>query len=278
MIRLITLLVTIVMAAGLTACSRSVPSIEGTATPQRIVSLDYCADQYVLKFVARNRILALSPDAEKDFSYMRSAASGIRQVRSSTEDILVLKPDLVVRSYGGGPHATAFLERAGIPVLNVGWASGLDGVMSNVQTMADGLGASEQGKQVVADMQARLDAVSSKSRNQSMLYLTPAGVTTGPGSMIHELISAAGFENYETDAGWRSIPLEELVYSKPDTIAAAYFQNRASQPDAWSSMRHPIAQRQLASQDVVQLDGAWVSCGGWYLMDAVEALAAAGAD
>lgn len=278
MIRLVSLLIAIVAATGLSACSRAAPPAKTPDQPQRIVSLDYCSDQYVLKFVDKERILALSPDVHKDFSYMRDAAAGIRQVRSSAEDILVLEPDLVVRSYGGGPNAATFFEKAGIPVLNVGWVSDLEGVMTNVQTMADGLGARERGEQVVENMRARLEAISDQSKNQNMLYLTPAGVTTGPGSMIHELISAAGFENYETDQGWRSIPLEELVYSKPNAIAAAYFQNKASKPDAWSAMRHPIAQKQLSAQNVVHLDGAWVSCGGWYLMDAVEALATAEAN
>ncbi|PZU18112.1 MAG: iron ABC transporter substrate-binding protein, partial [Citromicrobium sp.] len=45
---------------SLCACSQ-VPE-RGTDAPRRIVSLDYCADQYVLKFADREDILALSPD------------------------------------------------------------------------------------------------------------------------------------------------------------------------------------------------------------------------
>ena len=89
---------------------------------QRIVSLDYCADQYVLKLADREQILAISPDAVKDFSYMQDAAVGVPTVRPVAEDVLILKPDLIVRTYGGGPNAAAFFKRAGVPVLQVGWA------------------------------------------------------------------------------------------------------------------------------------------------------------
>ena len=49
----------------LSACSQVAE--RGADAPRWIVSLDYCADQYVLKFADREDILALSPDAEKRF-------------------------------------------------------------------------------------------------------------------------------------------------------------------------------------------------------------------
>ena len=42
----------------------------GAQRAQRVISLDYCADQYVLKFVDPENIVALSPDAEEPFSYL----------------------------------------------------------------------------------------------------------------------------------------------------------------------------------------------------------------
>jgi len=83
----------------------------------RIVSLDYCADQYVLKLADPESVLAISPDAVKDFSYLQDAAKSVPTVRPIAEDVLSLKPDLVVRSYGGGPNATSFFAQAGVPVL-----------------------------------------------------------------------------------------------------------------------------------------------------------------
>lgn len=259
--------------AGCGAAPAPQPAADGR--PMRIVSLDYCADQFVLKFAEPERILAVSPDASADFSYMRVAAEGLPTVRPVAEDVLLLKPDLVVRSYGGGPNAAAYFERAGIPVLEVGWAGDIEAVMANVERLATGLGAPEEGRSIIADMQARLAALSEDRAPRNVLYTTPGGVTSGPGSLVHEMLVAAGLTNFQSEPGWRTIPLERLAYERPDLIALARFGS-ADNPDAWSAASHPIARAQFSSADIVHLDGAATSCGGWFLLDAVEALAEGG--
>lgn len=247
-----------------------------TAPPaQRVISLDYCADQFVLKLLPRSRILAVSPDAEKHFSYMRDTAAGIAKVRPVAEDVLAIEPDLIVRSYGGGPHAKHFFERAGISVLQVPFANGIEEVRTTIQFLADQLGVSERGAEVISNMNRRLSDVSTTHTNQLALYMTPTGVTSGPGTMIHEMLRAAGYANFERQAGWRSIPLERLAYEQPDIVAAAFFNVDTNHPSLWSPMRHPVAKKQMYGQPTVMLQGAWTSCGGWYLLDAIEALAAA---
>ncbi len=257
------------------------PSTLGTpsAQPQRIVSLDYCADQYVLKMVEPYRILAVSPDADKPFSYMQARAkalkaSGLKTVRSSAEDVLILKPDLVVRSYGGGPNATKFFEQAGVPVLNVGWAGDLAGIKRVTREMAEGLGVSQRGEDIVRNMETRLEAITKKSDNNRALYMTPSGVTSGPGSLIDEMLTTAGLDNFQDQPGWRSLPLERLAYEQPDLIAAAFFDTNDRSRDRWSAMRHPIAKAQIETLPTVALSGSVMSCGGWFTMDGIEALAA----
>ena len=272
-------LTVLLLLIGLAACGVSSQSQPPESPrPMRIVSLDYCADQYVLKFADREQILAISPDAVKDFSYMRDAAVGMPTVRPIAEDVLILKPDLVVRAYGGGPNAEAFFERAGVPVLTVGWTSNVDSeeagsIPSLIQHMADGLGQSEKGRQVVSDFRKRLAQIDKRTDGETALYMTPAGVTTGPGAMVHEMLLAAGFENFQKKPGWRSIPLERFAYEQPDVIAAAFFHQLTNHPDSWSPMKHPVAERQMRDQTVVPLQGAWTACGGWFIMDAIEALA-----
>ncbi|PHR61509.1 MAG: iron ABC transporter substrate-binding protein [Robiginitomaculum sp.] len=271
---------------GLSACRA--PSTNGEtinlplqeATPKRIarriVSLDYCADQYVLKLVDRENILAVSPDAGKAFSYMRESAKNIPTLPPRAEDVLIHKPDLVVRSYGGGPNATAFFERAGIPVLNIGWASDFDGIKHVIQTVADQLGESEKGAVIVADMNARLQTIRDNIKpntTRTALYITPSGVTTGPGSLVHEMLIEANLENFETQAGWRSLPLERLVYEQPDLVAAAFFGTQTKFKDSWSPMHHPVTRKKMQDIPTINIQGAWTSCGAWYLLDAVEALA-----
>lgn len=264
----------VVLGTALGACGPDTPD-SGIVDqrPQRIVSLDYCADQYVLKFVEPARILAVSPDAGRDFSYMRDYAAGLPSVRPVAEDVIVLKPDLVVRAYGGGPQAPAMFERAGVRVHNIGWPENIEAVMRMIEDTARVLGSGRKGLATVAEMQERLASLRHPDRPASALYLTPAGVTSGPGSLVHELIAVAGLVNFQTRPGWGPIPLERLAYEQPDLIAAGFFDTLTKHPHRWSAIRHPVARAQLDGGAVVTIDGAWTACGAWFLVDAVEALA-----
>lgn len=269
MIRLHPLLALIFLLAGSPALAD-----ESHKEARRVVSLDYCADQYVLKLLPRERILALSIEAQREFSYMHEEAVGLKQVRPVAEDVLVLQPDLIVRTYGGGPQVSQFLERAGVPVVQVPYANDIEAIRQSIMSVANALGEPENGAAVVKQMDDRLRAIEVSSAPKNALYMTPGGVTSGPGTLIHEMLVAAGLENFEQKPGWRSIPLEELVYSQPDVIAAAFFDEGTFLPSQWGAMQHPVARRQMQQQPTVQLNGSWTSCGAWFLLDAIEALAA----
>lgn len=241
--------------------------------PARIVSLDFCSDQYVLKLADRANILALSPEATQAHSYMREAAKGLATVRPRAEDAIALQPDLIVRAYGGGPNAARFFEQAGIRVLTIGWAGDLDTVKAVTRHVATELGEPERGVALNADIAARLGAITPQTSGKTILYMTPTGVTTGSGSLVHELITAAGLTNYETRPGWHALPLERLTSDQPDLVATSFFDNNALTQDQWSAARHPIARAQLATRPAAALPGAWTACGAWFAMDAVETLA-----
>jgi len=256
----------------LSACSQVAE--RGADAPRRIVSLDYCADQYVLKFADREDILALSPDAGKRFSYMRAAAEGIPTVRPRTADVLALQPDLVVRTYGGGHDIADFMKEPGVPVVQIGFPQSIAEVRDEVLRVGTELGKPDEAEKLVADMDRRLKALAERSGPQrEVLYMTPAGVTAGEGTLVHELFVAAGLENFQDRPGWNPLPLERLAYERPDLIAAALFESQTNHVDNWSAARHPVARAQLLELPVVPLEGAWTSCGGWFLIDAVEALA-----
>jgi iron complex transport system substrate-binding protein len=241
----------------------------------RIVSLDFCSDQYVLKLANRRDILALSKDATSDFSYMRKEAKGMPTVRSTAEDVLALEPDLIVRSYGGGPNAKAFFERAGLKVHQIASSEDFDDLRETLRDAAVALGQAARGDALVADFDRRLSAIK-PATGVSALYMTPSGMTTGPGSMIDLMMTRAGLTNFETQKGWNPLPLEGLTIAKPDMAVTAFFQGNALGRDTWSSARHPVAINIMRQLPVAALDGSTISCGGWFAMDAVEALAEKG--
>ena len=264
------------LAAGLAAaCGPAAPGPQLEGTAGRIVSLDYCADQFVLGLAGRERVLALSPDAGKDFSYLRAAAAGLPAIRPRAEDVLALDPDLVVRTYGGGPRAAAFFERAGVPVLQIDFAPDVEAVRGRIRQAAAALGVPRRGEELVAGMDARLARARAGPPGAAVLYLAPSGVSAGAGTFVDHLIAEAGLDNFDERVGWRPIPLERLAYEAPGVYAVPVFEDEHNR--VGTAFRHPLAVRRVRAGSVVALDGATTSCGGWFLADAVEALAAGAA-
>ena len=278
-------LIVLLTAAGCTAPPPKkhelVPSMEANQgepkRPKRIVSLDYCADQFVLKLAKRSDILALSPDATRAFSYLHSQAIGLPTVRPTAEDVLALRPDLIVRSYGGGPQAQAFFEQAGVKVHQIGYASDFEGIASNIAEVSQALGQKEAGDALIGNFKSRLAALEPAS-GVAALYITPGGITTGPGSMIDKLMTHAGLTNFQAQKGWHPLPLERLVSQGPQLALTAQFGAQTSYQDYWSSARHPVMRDLMTRVPVVRLDGSTLTCGGWFVLDAMEAMARAGRD
>jgi iron complex transport system substrate-binding protein len=87
------------------------------------------------------------------------------------------------------------------------------------------------------------------------------------------MMARAGLSNFEASSGWSTLPLERLASDRPDIIVAAFYGENGADSDQWSAARHPIAAAQLRGRPVARLSGASVSCGAWYVLDAMETMA-----
>jgi iron complex transport system substrate-binding protein len=260
------------LAAGLALAVFASPAL---AAPQRIVSLDMCADQMVLRLADRSQIAALSTEVDRGYVAAGPAAAGLKRIRPRSEDVLALRPDLIVRGYGGGARAGDAFRRVGVTVHQLDFPDDLADVRGNVESAAAAIGQSARGAALLADFDHRLaQAQSPQPARLRALYVTAGGATTGPGSLVDAMLRAAGLANAETGAGWRDLPLERLSRAQPDMIAAAYFGQRHSATFIWSSARHPLARRLMEHKPVAWLRGGATACGGLETIEAIEALAA----
>lgn len=235
-----------------------------------IVSLDYCADQFVLALADREQILALSKDAERQFSYLREKAAGIPKVRAAAEDVVALNPDIVVRSWGGDARALALYQRFGIRTVQISYAEDVEGTGSLLRDVAASIGQTARAEAILAA--APKPAAPS---GRKALYVTPGGVSAGRNTMIESIMNHAGLENANTGTGWTSLPLESLVMEPPGLMLAAFFGFDDDATDRWSVSRHPVMRRLMAKAQVIDMDEARVSCGGWFVADEAADIAAA---
>lgn len=248
------------------------------AAPGRIVSLDYCADQFVLALADRTQIVALSRGSRRDDSYFRARAQHIPQTRGTLEEVLALRPDLVVRTWGGPWDAADVYGRFGVPVLDLsGGPSDFSGARATLVRAAAAMGRPERGSALAANLDARLAHLSGLPAPASpdAMYLSAGGAVAGVGTMMDAVISAAGGRNFRTEASWAVLPLEQLVETPPALIALGFFDHGRTQMNAWLPGRHPAVRHALDRARTISLPAAAVSCEAWFAIDAAEAIAAA---
>lgn len=247
------------------------------AQPMRIVSLDYCADQFVLALADRGQIAAVSRGATRDDSYFRYRARGLRQTRGTLEEVLALRPDLVVRNWGGPWDADVVYARFDVPVLQVGDSATFAAAREDLLDAASRLGQRARGEAIARDLDARLAHLRANAPREAppVMYLSAGGAVAGRGVLLDEVITAAGGRNVWTEQSWTVLPLERMVETPPALIATGFFGSGRERMNAWSPSHHPVLQRALAHARRVDLPAAAISCEAWYAVDAAERIAAA---
>lgn len=247
---------------------------------RRAISLDFCADQYLIALADRDQIAAVSRDADDDYSYLREDAADLRQIRPSVEEAAALQPDLVVRQWGGGPRIAPALERIGARVHQLGYATGFADIEAEIERLAAALGQGPRGAAMIADMHRRIDALErrrpAEAARSRALYVTPGGATAGAGTFINAVLEAGGVVNIATEngaAGWTSLRLEELAAAPPELAVTSFFDVFSERANQWSAARHPVMRRTLSRIRTVEIPGAVLACPAWFALDAAEAIA-----
>lgn len=240
---------------------------------ERVVSLDQCADQYVLALADRADIAALSPRARAADAWLRTEAERLPTARPSLEAVLARRPTIVVRQWGGGPRMDAALARTGAKVVSIRDVHDFDGVRRETLAVAAALGHPERGEAIVRRLDAQLAESRNAWRGQGGLYLTDGAFTAGPGTLIDAMLKAAGLHNLARAAGFAPAPLERVMLSAPRVVVFGRFNSAGD--GRWAPVRGPILASALRRSKRVELPGALLACPAWFAGDAVEWLAKA---
>ena len=244
-------------------------ALASIALALRVLSADFCADQFALALADRSDIAALSPDAARDFSHLRAEAEGLPRARADAEEALSRGADLVLRFWGGD---AARYERLGVRTVTLDYAADFDAVKANIRAAAAALGHETRGEALIADMEARLAALSARGPSGvRTLYVTPGGVTAGKGTMIDAILSAAGVINVAaTQSGWPPLPLEKLVIEPPQLVVAGFFRSDAESANHWTVARHPVLKEVFGKTPTLHLPADIPGCPAWFSVAAAE--------
>jgi iron complex transport system substrate-binding protein len=260
--------------AGALALFSAVAGSGAIASP-RVMSLDQCADQYVLALAPRASIVGLSTRAGARDSFLRSESTGLPRRRASSEAVLAAGPQVVVAYWGGDPRLSALLARRRISAIRIDEASSFDGVRANVRKVAAALDERARGEAVVARMDAQLAAARGAWGGRSALYLTPSGFTAGPGTMIDAILTGAGLGDAAGRPGFGPVSLEHLVVDPPSALVLGFFDAFGIAEQQWGPGRHGLLAAMARRRAIATLPASELGCPGWFAADAALALARA---
>jgi iron complex transport system substrate-binding protein len=237
-----------------------------------VLSFDQCADQYVLALSPRETIAGVSTRADDADSRLRALAGGLPRTRVDLETALAARPEVVVRFWGGDPRLLRALERRGVRVVTVDEADDFADVRANIRKVATALGQPARGEALVRDMDARLARAAGAWKGERVLYLTPSGVTTGPGTLVNAVLTWSGLTNVEQRPGYQSVSLEGLALSPPNAVVLGFFDTFQLAGDTWGPGRHRVLKRAVQGRTLASLSGALLGCPYWGAAEAAELL------
>jgi iron complex transport system substrate-binding protein len=229
-------------------------------------SLNLCTDEYLLLLAEPQHIVGVSYLArDRRESALWRQAQRYPGNRGSIEDVLPLRPNLLLTS-GGGGRATAMLaRRAGIRVLDVPLASDLEGVAANLRSVAGALGNPGRAQpwlKRLAALRARLPA-----NTQDAMWISGGGFSLAPDSLGAQWMRLAGLRQRVLPGGRAT--LETLLTAPPKILVKSdYRSGEMSGGNRWLS--HPIVRDTGAWQVVT--DGRPWTCLGPLMIPEIERL------
>lgn len=244
------------------------------AAQRRFASINLCTDHLLVALAPPNEIAGLSPYAGR-----LPAPPGHRWplLSGTAEDVLLLRPDLVLAGSFTRAETRAFLKARGIPLAEFPVATSLSALRDQIRAVAREIERREAGEELIA----RIDAASARLRaagarlSVRVLPLSRRGWVEGGDSLLGDILREAGLVNAATQAGLPDggfLDLERIVALKPDAILLGHPRDEA--PDQGSALLlHPaIAALFPPERRLIVPDGLTV-CGGPLLIEAMDLLA-----
>ena len=254
------------------------------AKPSRIVSLNMCTDELVLRLAEPQNIASVTwLSRNPDSSNVADAASRVPVNHGLAEEIIPLSPDLVLAGTYTARTAVAMLRRVGVPLTEINITGSIDDARRQIREVAGLVGEREKGDDLVAAIDKRLAAlptVPPDAHRPRAIVLNPSGVTVGQGTLADEVITRSGLINLAATLAidnFGQIPLETVAASAVDVLILS--ASRDGPPAlATEILRHPVLAALAGRTRIVVLPTRLWSCAGPGIAEAIERLARVAVD
>jgi iron complex transport system substrate-binding protein len=244
-----------------------------TAKLPRIASMNVCTDELLVPLADPEQIVGLSR-----FSRVAGTdkAEPFPTLSGGAEDLLVLKPDVVVASLFDKRSTRELLKAKGLHVVEFPVPRNMDEVKAQIREMGEIAGHPDHAATEVA----RLDAALARARQAlagkryRVLQLSRRGWVEGSDSFIGSLLTETGLVNAAGELGFTSggfASLEAIVKLKPDLLVVSQADGIARDEGA-AFLLHPALERFYPPKKRIVIPEALTECGSVRLADALDVL------
>lgn len=260
---------------------RALRDAGGYAVPlgdyRRIVGGSLVADELLLALCEPDRIAAFSShSAERAPARHRFQGKPAFDGVQALEQVLSLRPDLIVTNDLSDPQAIARLRERGIAVFDLGPMRGMQSLPANVAQLSLLLGVPERGGPYLRTLTRRLDAVAAgvpTAQRKRALYVSVYGDRLYGGTIgtsYHDVLSAAGLVDVAAERyrDWPAYTPEELLQLDPELVVTSEAMARPLCALVGLERLRACSQRGA----ILELDTDLISHAGPPLLDAAERL------
>jgi iron complex transport system substrate-binding protein len=245
----------------------------------RVASINLCTDQLLMTLADPDQILGLSPySRDTARSWAATVARKYPRLSGEAEDVLVLKPDIVVAGRYTKRATRQLLKQQGLRVAEFDIAKSIGDVKGQIRRMGDLVGHPDRA----AEQIARLDAAIARARRAvskkpyRVLAVSRRGWVSGDDSVTSALLSIAGLSNAASSLGVKHggfAKLETIVALKPDFILVSSRSNVA-EDEGRALLLHPALETLYPPSRRIVIPEDLTVCGGPMLPDALDRLVA----
>lgn len=245
---------------------------------KRVASINLCTDQLLYLLEDSDNIVSLSYlSSDEAYSPIARQAKIFHANHASVEEILAVKPELVLAGSYSSSHVVHALRQLGIAVKQINLPLALQDIENTILTVGETISRSERARQLIQTMQARKSALQTRvagTKRPLAVIIAPNGFTHGKNSMKGDILEMAHYENLAATIGIEGngyIDMETLIKHQPEFIIledSSPNKNSLSQ----KFLQHPALENGLPDTRYINVPPNLWSCGTPYIMGALEKL------
>jgi iron complex transport system substrate-binding protein len=250
-----------------------------SAAAQRFASINMCTDLLLLTLADPQQIAGLGPFArDPHLSWFAQEARRYPQLSGEAEDLLMLRPDVVLAGRYGKRATRELLQAHGVAIAEFDVPTTVDDVKREIRRVGEMVGHPDRAEALIA----RIDAALVRTRktaaqtHKRVLPVSRRGWVAGRHSLINSLLEEAGLRNAVSELGfdWGGFAaLETIVATHPELVLVA--DRKLAEDQGQALLLHPALTALYPAERRLVIPEQLTMCGGPMLPIALEHLAAA---